>query len=185
MRVCRSKDNFLKLVLAFYHLAFGEGVQVIRLGIRCSYPLNHLAVFFILFYFFKWKSSYQPQQPFLKWNIMQSRDLLIWRTQRGGCSGKQLHLVSHNWAEVSIGAEPFTHSFHPWPWVWTECLRPHSLGVFILQMKCLSGVQSRVAAKLHGAAQLSAPRNTWDSFHLELEYIFDDFCVLKNFFFYP
>lgn len=93
--------------------------------------------------------------------------------------GKQLHLVSHNWPEVSIGAEPFVCGFHQWSRVWTEYLRPHSLGVVILRsvhVRCSEQGCSEVTR--HSTAE--APRNTWDSFYLELEYMFDDF-VFRNF----
>lgn len=93
--------------------------------------------------------------------------------------GKQLHLVSHNWPEVSIGAEPFLCGFHQWSRVWTEYLRPRSLGVVILRsvhVRCSEQGCSEVTR--YSTAE--APRNTWDSFYLELEYMVDDF-VFRNF----
>lgn len=67
----------------------------------------------------------------MKYNAIQRFTNLM--PVEGWWYGEQLHLVSHNWTEVSIGAEPFVCSFHQWSRVWTECLRPHSLGVFILR----------------------------------------------------
>lgn len=40
---------------------------------------------------------------------------------------------------------------------------------------CLFSVPTKAAVKLHSPAQLRTPRNIWDSFHIEFEYIFDDF----------
>lgn len=38
----RSQDNFLEAVLSFHHFCLGDQTQVIRLSLKCLYPLNPL-----------------------------------------------------------------------------------------------------------------------------------------------
>jgi hypothetical protein len=38
----RSEDNLAELVLSFYHLGTGNGIQVTRLGCKCSYLQSQL-----------------------------------------------------------------------------------------------------------------------------------------------
>lgn len=43
VHVCRSEDNFQKLVLSFYQVDPNDRTQVVRLGGTHSYPLSRLA----------------------------------------------------------------------------------------------------------------------------------------------
>lgn len=105
---------------------------------------------------------------------MQSRDLLIWCMRRGDGTENSAILIP-------ITELRFLQEQNPSCAVFTSDLESErsawglTLWEFSLYEACLSGVQSKVAAKAHGAAQLSAPRTAWDSFQLELEYIFGDF----------
>lgn len=179
MCVSRSNDNFLELVISFHPLAFGDGAQVNRPGIKCPYPLSHLAGLY-LFIFFKWKSSYQPQQQFLKRHIMQSRDLLIWCMRRG--DGKE-----HSCILFPITELRFLEEQNPLCAVFTSGLESEqsTWGLALWELSfyeaCLSGVQSRVAAKLHSTAQLRPPETPEIHFTLSLNTLWW-FCVPKFFY---